>query len=54
MKRKKGKQYKLGERAREVNRLNMLQGSYPEEMKVGQPSFSFIRKRVEDLRKANY
>lgn len=52
MKSKKRKPYKLGLISGEVQRLNMLEGAYPEALKVGQPSNSIIQDRVLKIRAA--
>lgn len=44
------KPYKLQERAVEVNRLNMLNDTFPESHKVGQPSDKFIQEREKQLK----
>lgn len=49
-KRNKRKPYRLGQRSAEVQRLDMLEGTYPEDMKVGQPSQEFIANRNAKLR----
>ena len=45
------KKYKLGKRAEEVHRLNMIEGVHPETHKLGEPSAEFIKKRLDDLKK---
>lgn len=45
---------KLNRRSLEVQRLNMSEGIYPENLKRGQPSASIIGKREDNLRKGEY